>query len=113
MNIAPGVFIPSAALPMPAAGPADESRLIRLGLEEELSGDIRVVVDVYIVGREMAYRNESRIPAARIQRTVLRLTQNSLTKRVIRKLRASPISSSLADSTSFAWVQGSKPGVAL
>jgi hypothetical protein len=36
---------------MLAAGPADESRLIRLELEEEeLSGAIKVVVDIYIFG---------------------------------------------------------------
>jgi hypothetical protein len=45
-NTAPGVFIPSAELPKPAAGPTDESKLIRLELEEVLSGGIRVVVDI-------------------------------------------------------------------
>jgi hypothetical protein len=82
-------------------------------LEEALAGGIRVVVDVYIVGRERAYINESRMPVTRMPMTNLRLTQHDRRKRVIRKLRASPTSSALADSTSFAWVQDSKPGVAL
>jgi hypothetical protein len=84
-----------------------------LELEEALSGGIRVVVDVYIVGRERAYSNESRMPVARIPNTILRLTQKDRRKRVIRKLRASPTSSALADSRSSASVQGSEPGVAL
>jgi hypothetical protein len=82
-------------------------------LEEALSGGIRVVVDVYIVGRERAYSNESRMPEARMPKTILRLTQHDRMKRVIRKLIASPASAALSDSTSFAWVEGSKPGVAL
>jgi hypothetical protein len=112
-NTAPGVFIPSAALPTLAAGPTDESRLIRFELEEALSGGIRVVVDVYIFGRKRAYRIESSMPVARMPKTNLRLTQHNRRKRVIRILRASLTSSTLADSTSFAWVQSSEPGVAL
>jgi hypothetical protein len=107
-NTAPGVFIPSAALPAAAAGPpAVESRPIRLELEEALSGGIRVVVDVYIFGREMTYSNERRMPVTRMPKTILRLTQHDRRKRATRKLRASLASSALADSTSFAWVQGS------
>jgi hypothetical protein len=111
--MAPGVFTPSDALPILAAGPADDNKLIRLELEEALSGGIRVVVDVYIVGREKAYSNETRMPEARMPKTILRLTQHDRRKRVIRTLRGSPTSSALADSTSFAWVQGSIPGIAL
>jgi hypothetical protein len=97
-NTAPGAF-PSNELPTAAAaGLADESRLIRLELEEVLSGGIRVVVDVYIFCPDKAYSNESSMPMARIPTTILRLAQHNRRKRVIRILRASPISSALVDS---------------
>jgi hypothetical protein len=114
VNIAPEVLNPSISLPTLAAEPAaDDSKLIRFELEETLSGGIRVVVDVYIFGSMRAYSTESRMPVARMPKTNRRLTQHNRRKRVIRILRASPTSSALADSTSFAWVQGSEPGVAL
>jgi hypothetical protein len=82
-------------------------------LEEALSGGIRVVVDVYRLGRERAYSNESRMPVARIPKTILRLIQHDRRKRVIRKLRASPTSAALDNSTSLDWVQGSELGITL
>ena len=98
MNIAPGLFIPSAALPtVAAAGPDDESRPNRLELEKVVSGGIRVVVDVYTFGRRRAYNNETRMPVARMPKNILRLTQHNRRKRVLRRLRASPTSSSLVD----------------
>jgi hypothetical protein len=42
------------ALPADAVGPAAESKLIRLELEEALSGGIRLVVEVYLLGRRNA-----------------------------------------------------------
>jgi hypothetical protein len=62
--MAPGVFTPSAAVPILAAGPPEESKFNRLELEELFSGGIRVVVDVYMDGERKAYNNESKMPMA-------------------------------------------------
>jgi hypothetical protein len=53
-NTAPGVLIPRAELPTLAAGPAADNKLIRPEVEDALSGGIKVVVDVYIFGRDRA-----------------------------------------------------------
>lgn len=53
------------------------------------------------------------MPQPRMPATILRRNQHSRRKRTIRKLKASPTSSSPGDSASIAWVPGFKTCVAL
>jgi hypothetical protein len=78
MNNASGLLTPSNALPtLLAAGLAADSKLNRLELEDALSGGMRVVVDVYIVGRKRTINKERTVPAP----VVMRVSRRSVQRR--------------------------------
>jgi hypothetical protein len=85
--------------------------LIKLEVDEVLSGGKKVVVDVYLFGSRKAITDEIRMPTTRKPKNTFRLCQHKRRKRATFKLKASPGSSALAESKSFPWAKSSEPGV--